>query len=136
MEYNIEDKIKILGLTDERVNFLSKLYVEEIDFYDGNNAIFRGEIINVDDVVGTTRGIGNITWLDMLEIQVHKNRNFDIYNSVKFDEVLLSNQLSDGVPLVVKKENKYYIHGNGLHRLTFAKCIGNKRALVGITDYK
>jgi hypothetical protein len=41
MEYTLEDKIKILGLKDERVNFLSKLYVKEIDFYDEDNTIFE-----------------------------------------------------------------------------------------------
>lgn len=134
MSNRLEEKIKILGLSKDRIEYLDSEIVEEIDFYQNEETSWRYEVISVDDVVGTTRMIEKgTTWLGFLA-SLHKMINFNIYNKGRFDEVIL-NENSGDYPFVVKKCGKYYIEGNGKHRLTMAKCLGNKKAYVLVTDY-
>jgi hypothetical protein len=37
---------------------------------------------------------------------------------------------TDSLPCVYKVDNQYYIAGDGLHRLTMAKCLGGKQVKV------
>jgi len=37
-------------------------------------------------------------------------------------------------PEAIKKDSKYYIDGNGANRLTLAKCLGNKMAVVAVRN--
>ena len=52
-----------------------------------------------------------------------------MYDADTFDMVLQCEH-SDDYPSVVEYQGGYYISGNGLHRLTIAKCLGNKKARV------
>lgn len=134
MNNRLEEKINILGLSKNRIEYLNSEIVEEIDFDENEETSWRYETINVDDVVGTTRMIEkDITWLGFLA-SLHKMINFNMYNKDTFDELIL-NKNSGDYPFVVKKCGKYYIEGNGKHRLTIAKCLGNKTAYVLVTDY-
>ena len=131
-ELNLDDKINILELSIERVDELKKIKVKELSFHeDTKELINKMQVINVDDVIGLARPVyGDISWLDILDNKYcHKNRNFDLYNKETFDYVLM-NEVQDDYPVVIEYKKKYYIAGNGLHRLTMAKCLGNKKARV------
>lgn len=127
---SVEQKIEILKLSDERVQELLNMKIEA--FPEDLDATYEEEkkIISVDDVVGFQRVCFVDNWIDALEDKCcHKYRNFMIYDEKSFDEVLLKHPLED-YPEVYEIENKYYIGGGGLHRLTMAKCLGNKKAMV------
>lgn len=126
----IYDKVKILGLTDERVRYLQNNYIKEFTIKENEYVAAKEIIIESDNVVGTIRRIGKtISWYDFLDENCHKDNTICRFNKEEFDSVLL-NQQTDGLPSVIKVEDEYYIAGNGLHRLTMAKCLGGKRARV------
>lgn len=128
-EYSLQDKIRILGLSQERINELGQEEVK--DFLYDSDAHYQNtlEVIEVDKIVGIARAIWDYDWLSILEKYCHKGRNFERYNADNFDSILMCEQV-DGYPSVVEKEDGYYISGNGLHRLTIAKCLGNKKAMA------
>ena len=130
-EYTVDDKIQLLGLSEERVEKLKRLHTNDINF-DYDKHLRSPELIeiNCDDIVGTTR-FDRMSWLDILGIKLHKRGNFEKYVKEEFKSFIISGkEPNDGFPEVVKKGNNYYIAGNGLHRLTIAKCIGDMRATV------
>lgn len=132
---NIDEKIKILGLSANRIRCLTKTIVKDcpIDLSDKKYST-SFQIINSDDIVGVYRPIHADDWLNMLDDKYcHKNRNFEKFDYDDFTKLLL-NEPIDGFPVVIKYKNKYYIEGNGLHRLTIAKCIGNLTAKVIVKD--
>lgn len=135
-EFSLDERIEIIGLSKRRKKALEKIQVKVIEYDAVENYKTSIKTINTDKIVGLARPFGDKTWLDVLSNKYcHKNKNFRVFNAETFNEVLLSEQ-SDGYPTVVKYRNKYYISGNGLHRLTIAKCIGNKRAKVVVEKRK
>ena len=130
---DIINKIKILGLSQERVNQLQSMKLKA-PVFDINKVklINTVETINVDDVVGVCRNNTANTWLLMLYDEFcHKNSNFEEFNYSSFKKLLLNEPL-DGLPIVYEYQNEYYIGGNGLHRLTIAKCLGGMTAKVAV----
>lgn len=133
----LEEKIQKLGLSEERVNELKKIIVEDCGDCE-RIGLPTIEIINADDVVGTNRNWCEISWLEALDTRACKLTNFTRYNSDIFEELLLhpdTMTIYHEYPEVIKKDNKYYIDGNGANRLTMAKCLGNKKALVAVRDF-
>jgi len=128
VEYTESDKTNILGLSKMRVEHLKNMAVE---IYHDNYANYKREvkIINSDDIIGSTRFTMYGNWYDMLVKDCHKQRNFEIFDITIFDEVLMC-ETSEDVPSVVEVNGQYYIAGSGKHRLTFAKCLGNRQVIV------
>lgn len=127
MEYTLNDKIKLLGLSSTRVALLNSIKVEDAD-YNSINIKRSCYAIDLDKLIGTTRHVGDITWLEMLERFCHKGTTFDKYTSEGFKSFIEKNNINVDYPHVYKKDDKYYIVDDGLHRLTIAKCIGLQRA--------
>lgn len=129
-EINLEERIKILGLSDERVQELKSMPVKEIIYNSDGNYQNTLEIIDTDRIVGLARCFWDNNWLDVLsEKYCHKVRNFTRYDADTFD-IVLQCEHSDDYPSVIECQGEYYISGNGLHRLTMAKCLGNRKAKV------
>lgn len=129
MSETLKEKIEILCLKKDRIDIIENEFLEEMDISSIRLSKPKLEIINVDNLTGTTRFLYEPTsWLKYLE-DCHKGYNFTNYNESKFNDVLLS-EVPDGYPEVINKNGKYYIYGNGKHRLTIAKCLGNKKAKV------
>ncbi|BDH60690.1 hypothetical protein MTP04_08200 [Lysinibacillus sp. PLM2] len=64
------------------------------------------------------------------DVLVYKGINFTKFkNKEQFEQFILSDPYI-GHPLVTVLNNKYYIQGEGKHRLTIAKCLGLKKAKV------
>lgn len=131
MNYSLEDRVKILGLSQQRVEELNQMKVEQIELDDENvRPILK--TINLDKLVGlNNRGDEAENWFELLG-KLHKMRNFDIFKRENFHQVLHSQYLLDGLPSVVLYQDKYYISGNGKHRLTIGKCLGEKTATVAL----
>lgn len=127
---NLEERIKILGLSKERVEELRNMPVKEVQYNSDGNYQNVLDVIDTDKIVGLARCFWDNNWLDVLsEKYCHKVRNFTMYDADTFDMVLQCEH-SDDYPSVVEYQGEYYISGNGLHRLTIAKCLGNKKARV------
>lgn len=61
----------------------------------------------------------------------HKYKNFEDYNQDEFDKILMNPEnTNDKHPEVIEQDGKYFIKGNGTHRLTIEKCLGGKKAKV------
>lgn len=127
---SIEEKISILGLSEQRVNELKEMPVREISYNSDTQYQNDLKIINVDEIVGLARPFYDNNWLDVLSDKYcHKVSNFTNFNKDTFDMVLQCEQIDD-YPSVVEEQGGYYISVDGLHRLTIAKCLGNKKAKV------
>lgn len=129
-EYDTAQRVKILGISEKRQNELKKMEVKEIPSVgDYENSV---EEINTDNIIGVARAtIWANTWWDMLSPECcHKNNNFKLFNIDTFDKVLLNPDKEDYPSVIETNKEEYYISGNGLHRLTIAKCLGNKKAVV------
>ncbi len=127
MDYSLDDRIEILGLSEQRIGELKTIPVKLIQ---NGNYIGKPEerIIDVDKVVGLNQRYEEPkNWIELLS-NLHKMRNFINFNIEKFDDFLL-NAVND-LPSVTLYNGEYYISGNGKHRLTMAKCIGYKKAKV------
>jgi len=134
--FGLDERIQIIGLSQKRVEELEKILVKEIPYNSNIDYEKKLNIIDTDKIVGLARPFWDQTWLDVLSDKYcHKNRDFELFNAENFDDILLCEQV-DGYPTVVEFENEYYISGNGLHRLTIAKCIGNKKAKVIVEKVK
>lgn len=131
MEYNLDDRIKILDLSEKRIEELKKMKVERIEINDANIRPIL-QVIELDMLVGLNNRWDKINnWLELLG-GLHKLKNFDIFKKERFNQVLNSQYLTDGLPDVVMYKDKYYISGNGKHRLTIGKCLGEKTATVAL----
>ena len=136
MEYALTDRISILHLSKERIAELRHIKLKELPFDPDDNSIWTLKTINVDNIVGVYRPMHAKTWIEMLDYKsCHKNKNFMLFQEnglAEFTKFLL-NPPSDDLPMVIEYNNEYYIAGEGLHRLTIAKCIGNMKATVAVT---
>lgn len=135
---SLDDKVEILGLNEQRVNELKKTIVEQFPLSNCENKKMSKslKLIDTDKIVGLARPVwGETSWLEILDNKYcHKDINFEEFEIDMFDDVLMK-VTQDGYPSVIEYKNKYYISGNGLHRLSIAKCIGNKKAKVNVIKY-
>ncbi len=119
---NFEEKKKNLNIPEENV-YLLQVPVEEIDVAIGDYES-KLERINSFDIVGSTRnGWGGKTWGDVLDHCFHKMYWFDNRRIQNINTILL-HPLNEDFPVVVEENNKFYIDGDGLHRLVIAKLLG------------
>lgn len=134
MDYTLNDKIEILNLSDERVSYLNKIKIEDADFPDRINKCSL-EFIDLNNLVGTTRNFKGLTWLELLGDFCHKPRTIENFRNKESYKIFIeSTNIYIDYPEVLKKEGKYYIAGNGLHRLTIAKCLGLEKALCVVCE--
>ncbi|WP_039046298.1 hypothetical protein [Plesiomonas shigelloides] len=113
LSIDLTKRQKIINFTFERVNY-DDINIKSIGF----------KKIKITDLVGINRYDDVENWLELL-FKLHKKRNFDTYNGrEQFEKYAnsLSNE-NDDCPHVLEVDNKYYIHSNGKHRLTIAKCL-------------
>lgn len=130
----LEERIAVLDLSDFRVKELKNEKIKSIDKESIKSDVFRNEIktINTDEIVGLFDRPCDTAqnWLELLA-SLHKRRNFELYeNRDSFEDFLI--HCEEDLPRVLKINNKYYISGNGKHRLTMAKCLGGIKAKVEI----
>ncbi|MBO4456693.1 MAG: hypothetical protein J5802_03160 [Butyrivibrio sp.] len=132
--HTMEYKEKQLGLDNEKINKLKEMHTEEyegtLDLSDDNcfeKSIYRH--IEVDKIVG----YGNhnpLNWYEALDNEVcHKPISFKKYDKLSFSDYINSDKINDP-PSVIEKNGKYFIYGDGTHRLTIAKVTGCKTAFV------
>ncbi|POC59561.1 hypothetical protein CRN32_04690 [Vibrio vulnificus] len=80
--------------------------------------------INLSELAGINKGDNYDTWLDSLET-LKKQDHFTGFTSIQdFENILVNPNNIDELPRVILSNGKYYIDGNGRHRLTIAKCLG------------
>ncbi|HII4495535.1 TPA: hypothetical protein ACY4SO_000446 [Clostridium perfringens] len=129
----LKERIEVLDLSDSRVKELKNEKIKSVDKELIKSDVYRNEIktINTDEIVGLfDRPCDRVqNWLELLE-SLHKRRNFELYDGRNSFESFLINCEEYDLPIVIKINNEYYISGNGKHRLTIAKCLGNIKAKV------
>lgn len=137
MGYNLEDRINILHLSKGRVNELRKLELKDLPLDPSDDVNCTLKTINVDYIVGVYRPIHARTWLEMLDSKYcYKEKNFKQLEAAGleiFKKFLLNPNFND-LPIVYQYKNEYYIAGEGLHRLTIAKCIGHIKTKVAVKE--
>lgn len=126
MEYTLNDKIKLLGLSSSRVLSLNSIKVKDANYNLENINKRTNYAIDLDKLIGTTRHVGDITWLEVLDKFCHKSITFEKYTSEVFKNFI--EKPNGDYPHVYKKDDNYYIVSDGFHRLTIAKCIGLQKA--------
>lgn len=131
---SLDEKLKILEIDTSLKDKIKSIPYEaeylSADEFDENTKELK--IIDLDELVGMCRTDADrvSNWLEALEILVNKGINFSEYKSKEqFEKFILSDPYI-GYPLVTVLNNKYYIQGEGKHRLTIAKCLGLKKAKV------
>jgi hypoxanthine-guanine phosphoribosyltransferase len=78
-DLTIEDKVEILGLTEERIEYLKNTEVKEYIINENDCVMSEKDVINSDDVIGTIRTIEkSLSWYDFLNEKCHKD------NTIRF----------------------------------------------------
>ena len=136
----LEEKIERLRLTKERLDILRSMPVEDFSgSYNPDEYERSCEIIDVDKVVGFKVNHCVVNWYEALDSRVlHKPltfEKFDPENPERFDEYLIAENTYDP-PSVIEIDGKYFVDGDGTHRLTIAKVLGNKKARVMVRKRK
>ncbi|GLC89803.1 hypothetical protein [Lysinibacillus piscis] len=133
---NLDEKLKIFEIDPLLKSKIASMaykaiYLTDDEFDESKNEL---KTMNLNDLEGICRPdadrAGN--WLEALDILVYKGINFDRYKGrEQFKKFLLDpEQWGQWYPVVTYIDDKYYIEGEGKHRLTIAKCLGIKEALV------
>lgn len=120
-----KEKIEILEIDNSKIQLLKSLEFKKLNYCDNNKDNLIEKIINVKDIVGTSRIICNEdNWFDYMLKDAHKMRNFREFanNKNSYQDFLLTS--SYDLPHVYEYNNEYYIGGNGKHRIVIAKCFG------------
>lgn len=135
MEYTLNDKIDLLNLPNARVSELNSIKIEDADFNLEKISKRYYKLIDLNDLAGTTRNIKGLTWIEVLGEFCNKPITIENFIDKENYRIFIesTNPLND-YPEVLKKEGKYYVAGNGLHRLTIAKCLGLERALCVVCE--
>ncbi len=136
----VDEKIKRLGITKERVEELKKLPIKSFpDSCNLDDYIMTEDVIDVDNVVGFASNHAVSNWYEAIDSKVlHKPETLRRYNPDSpqdFDKFLISKNYNDP-PSVIEIGGEYYVYGNGTHRLTIAKVLGNKKAWVCVRRIK
>lgn len=138
IDRSLNKKIEVLKLNDNRVN---KLRTEECEEFElTNEYILESESLvenfDVDNLCGIIyRGENHVSnWIDQLDSTTKMYLIKD--ESINIIDYILNNPYNELFPTVAMINGKYYIDQiDGKHRLTIAKCIGNKKATVIINRY-
>lgn len=138
IDRSIEKKIEILKLDIVRVEQLTAELCEEFNLtneYIPESQHFD-ENFSVDNLCGIIyRGTNHVhNWIEQLD----STTKIYLITEDKINRIddVLKNPLNKDFPPVAMINGKYYIdEGDGKHRLTIAKCIGNKKAKVIINKY-
>ncbi len=138
IDRSLEQKKKILKINSQKARELegekfeqldlTTDYVKEMEYY---IADFSADLLcGVID-----RGHGKVTnWLEQLD-SLTKMYLFESNKFSQIDEIFVT-PINKDYPPVVKIKDKYYIgEGDGKHRLTIAKCIGNKKVTIRLIEY-
>lgn len=138
IDRSIIKKIEVLKLTDNRVNKLRIEEFEEIDLK--NEYVLDNESLvedfDVDNLCGIIYRGGNhvSNWIEQLDSTTKMYLFRD--NLINIIDNILRYPNGGDLPTVAMINGKYYIDEfQGKHRLTIAKCIGNKKAPVIINSY-
>lgn len=129
-----EEKLAILGIDEERQAAIEQLEFRRIA---ENEDEFKNRgirTVHLVDVVGINRDdrVGN--WLELL-LALHKQNNFKLFKDRdSHARLLLDRFRQEDLPRLIEVEGRYYVAGNGKHRLTFAKCLGIAEALAWISS--
>ena len=136
----IEEKIERLNLSESRIEVLKKMPVEDFTgSYNSDDYVMSYDVIDVDNLVGFKTAHFVKNWFDALGAEVlHKPLTLEMYDSDhpnKFDEYLIAEN-KNNPPSVIEIDGKYFVDGDGTHRLTIAKVLGNKKARVVVRRSK
>ncbi|OSX93869.1 hypothetical protein BTJ45_01933 [Bacillus mycoides] len=136
---SLDEKLKILGINPLLKSQLASMpykatFLSDAEFDESKNEL---KIIDLNDLVGMCRPDADrvenwLEALEALEVLVYKGINFNRYKGKEQFEKFMLNPESwaQWYPVVTLMDDKYYIEGDGKHRLTIAKCLGIKKALV------
>ncbi|MCU8395979.1 hypothetical protein M2G63_22660 [Vibrio vulnificus] len=130
--YSILSKLRILNIcskTFRTVRFME--YDEPYLIQDCSISPFD-TVIALADLVGSSRQEGYVNWIESLN-SLQRGRNFDLvkqYGLSRLQHDLLNP--TEQLPQVIENKGKYYIAGDGKHRLTMAKCCGIQQAKVNV----
>lgn len=138
IDRSINKKIEVLKLNNNRVN---KLRVEEFEEFDLINEYIlesdsEVENFQADNLCGIIYRGGNhvSNWIEQLDSTTKMYLFRD--NLINIIDNMLRNPMGGDLPTVAIINGKYYIDEfEGKHRLTIAKCIGNKKATVTLNRY-
>ncbi|MCM3005777.1 hypothetical protein [Priestia koreensis] len=133
---DLDEKLKILEIDPLLKSKLASMaykaiYLTDDEFDESKNEL---KVINLIDLVGVCRPDADKVenWLEALDILVYKGISFNRYKGrEQFEKFMLDpERWGQWYPVVTYIDDKYYIEGDGKHRLTIAKCVGIKEALV------
>lgn len=129
-----EERLKVLQIDLEDQKKIKDLKFEKIDVDDGQYSNVSFEVIPASEIVGINRQDDAGNWIECLFI-LHKQRNFELFSGrEKYENFLLSGTKdSIDLPHVIEHGGKYYVAGNGKHRITFAKCLGIEKIPVFVS---
>lgn len=129
-DYTLEEKCEKFNVTESRKRIIESLRFVWNNIYDDVNCnVCRvvnvsNDLILVDSIEGISRPpyseVNN--WFEMLG-HLHKKTCFDKYSSEEQFKQFVISERKD-IPEVYEYQNKYYVHGEGKHRITIAKCLG------------
>ncbi|EGQ8410694.1 hypothetical protein GTP43_10240 [Vibrio cholerae] len=133
---SLDDKLEKLSIDDKRKNDLQNCICKIVSFEVSDQAPIKKRIA-LDDLVGMNRSFAKESpnWLDVLE-STHKPNSFDKFTNLEAFIDYMDKLSADTLPVVTEKDGKYYICGEGKHRLTIAKCIGVKTLDVLVRQAK
>lgn len=138
MSYSLKERLEKLNIKTEQITKLKNakfkgIYIED-ERLDTNKS--KTMTIKLSKLAGISRpdaeNLNN--WIEALDY-LHKMRNFAIYEPSSFNKIIL-NPPCNQIPEVIEYEGKFYIGGEGKHRLTMAKCLKIKEAKVIVTPLK
>ncbi|WP_374607278.1 hypothetical protein [Thermomonas sp.] len=127
-KYSGTERLEKLGISEER-----RIEIESMEFSrvgceptEGTPACFKN--IDLRDLHGVNRDDDVSDWIGLL-FSLHKQYFFDRYRPEAFRNYLNAcDATTNDLPHVIECGGKYYVHTNGKHRLTIAKCVGLQSA--------
>ncbi|MCS0539974.1 hypothetical protein NXY55_08180 [Aeromonas veronii] len=123
-EWSNEERLKLLSIDNDKQETIKKLLFKKVSYDDKYKSNTGFKVIKITSLVGINRNERVDDWLELL-FDLHKKNIFNNYKDrdTFINYVLGLNSTSEDLPHVLAVGNKYYIDGNGKHRLTIAKCL-------------
>ncbi len=138
IDRSLKRKKEILGISTQREAQLKGSYFEEFDLVENEykqKLVSFEEGFSADLLCGViNRGDKVTNWMEQLDSLT----KMYLFDSKKYSQIdsIFNNPCYELYPYVVKIADKYYIGSDdGKHRLTIAKCIGNKTLPVRLIEY-
>ncbi|MCU8208205.1 hypothetical protein M2H09_23230 [Vibrio vulnificus] len=129
----MREKLRILNVGRIQKKYLKKVLYHEPVLIRDTSVAPAIKTIDLENLIGINRQEGYLNWVQALG-SLQKGINFDLlrkHGLPSFEQFVL-NGSTVTLPQVIKKDGKYYVEGDGKHRLTLAKCCGLKRAQVEV----